>query len=78
MDKQLILAKQADAEARYNDLQEQRNTKQEEINGIDTELVKLQGEYAAYQKLLDEPLEAEIVDPATITPKEATSGRKSK
>lgn len=52
MDKQL-LARRQKAENSFNDLQKQKEQKQQEIENMDTEMARLQGEWRLLNDLID-------------------------
>lgn len=76
-----ISARQQQAEQSFNELVAQKDQKQNqinqfqaEINDIDVELYRLQGEFRALKDLLEEKPEAK--DPVTIDATPALKGKK--
>ncbi len=72
MDKKELVKKQQQASDKFNEIQKQRDQKTQELQELEDELKRLQGEYRAYGQLI-EPDEA-----LTIKAEEKPDGKKSK
>lgn len=71
MRQELLDRKQA-VTTKFDELTAKKKSLQEQISEVDTELVRLQGEYRAYELLEsttnnDSPVEGEVLDANTIT-----------
>lgn len=57
-----VQAEMAAATTRFNELSTQGETKRQELEEIEAELKRLQGEYRGYEKLLKQPDPAKTID----------------
>lgn len=69
---QKLIARREQAEASFNSLTKQKEQKEQEIKDIDTELIRLQGEYRLVDDLLNKEIqEANVIDvDEALKPKE--------
>lgn len=76
--RQVLLDSKEQTEKRFDEQVAKKNELQKQVSEIDIELVKLQGEYRAYDALLvnytddttSSPVEGEVIDANTITVEE--------
>ena len=77
MDRQQLLDRQKASEARFSELQRQADAKRQEIEQIEDELKRYQGEYRLLLELInqtpEEPAQANVI---TAEPAEESHGRK--
>lgn len=67
MDKDALTARRDLASKRFDELQDKKKQLTKQLEELEVECIKLQGEYRAYNALIDEPKEGEIVKDATPT-----------